>query len=126
MSFHMSTQISAFSESLATAFAFKGSLASVTTHVNLKSARPHETLRTQLTFERSLARVPSEVVRQMAMGGESSSTTRESAGKWFLTIVNALVRLQVALFCEALATAWKVALERFFSYVGSFVDLQIA
>ena len=63
------------------------------THVNLESARPHETLLADLAHKGTLARVPAEVVREMAMRRESATAVLVTAHEWFLPIVNPLMRL---------------------------------
>jgi len=55
------------------------------------------------------------VIRKMSVGCKGSATVRKIAHKGLFTIMNALVGLQVSLFCEALAAALELADERFFA-----------
>ena len=70
--------------------------------------------------------MPAEVVGQVPVGRESPAAPSECALEGLLSVVDAHVRLEVALLCEALAAAREVALEGFLAHVSPFVDLQAA
>lgn len=89
-----------------------------------KGARAHEALRTLIALEWSFPRVASEMVRQVSMRGKGPATALKRTLERLLAIVNAHVRLQVALFSESLATVSELTYERLRTIMGSLVDFE--
>ena len=137
-------EVSALSELLGADGALEGLLPGVPAHMNLQGARTHEALGAFDALEGPLSSVSPHVVAQMPVRRERSSAVRIGTQEGLLTVMNALVRLQVAFLSEALAAAWVVALKWLFSflhitckirkvprlskasYMGALVDLESA
>ena len=126
MDFFVRSQVARFREFFEANIAFKWLLTSVSTHVDLQSARSHEALATLVALERSLARVPPEVVAQVSVGCEGPIAALEGALERPLAIMYPLVGLQIAFLCESLCTAWEIADKGFLAGMCSLVNLQTA
>ncbi len=70
---------------------------------------------TQFTLKGSFTCVSPVMIGQMPMSRKGPSTVSESTLERFLAVMDALVGLEVALFCETLAAALKLADERLFT-----------
>ena len=95
-------QVTALSELLAADVAVVGPFSRMAANMDLEGARAHERLLAHWALERSLASVSTEVVREMPMSGERSSTALESAHEGLLSVVDTHVGLQIAFLREPL------------------------
>jgi len=82
--------------------AFKWFFTCVLSHMNFQSARSHKTLGAGVACKWSITCMPPKVVTQVPVGRECPVTPVIRADERLLSIVNSLVRFQVALFCEFL------------------------
>ena len=111
----MGSEISTLSEPFRANIALEWTLTSVPAHMDLQGARPHEAMVALIAFKRTLASVPSKMVRQVPMGCEGSTTVFKGAVEGFFSIVDASVRLKIAFLSESFATALKIAHKRLLS-----------
>ena len=109
-------EIAGLAERLIALVTLERLLAGVLANVHSERVRPHEAGSTHLALERPLVVVAARVVREVALRGEAFVAVTNVR---LLARVNAVVRLQVALFCEALLA--HVALERPFAGMLSHV-----
>ena len=110
-------EIAGLAERLIALVTLERLLAGVLANVHSERVRPHEAGSAHFALERPLVVVAARVVREVALSGEAFVAVRTNV--WLLARVNAVVRLQVALFCEALLA--HVALERLFAGMLSHV-----
>jgi hypothetical protein len=122
----MRLEIAALGERAGTLLTLIWSLARVSPDVNFKSTRSHERHLTEAAFEWPLTSMPSLVVTEMSMSREDSTAVLECACKWLLAVVDAQVRLEVALLGESLFAARPRTWEGFDAGVHSEMNLEAA
>ena len=120
----MGAQVTTLSKALPTCLALKGLFTSVAAHMDLERARPHEALIANVALKGPLTCMASVMVRQVPMRRKRAAAVLERADERLLTVMDALVRLEVTLLCEALTTALELTDEWLLSCMRSHMDFQ--
>lgn len=102
MGLKMCFKITTFRKSLSTFVTMIRFLTCVPPHMNFESTRSHESLFTELAFERPFSRMSPHMISKMALSGECFRTTIHRTLKWFFTGVDPQMSFQVSLFSEGL------------------------